>query len=215
MPPPEELTLEAVAERLGIPLDPEAASKLRGYLKLLARWNETYNLTAVRDPAQMVAQHLADCMAVIPALRRQRPNGEGRMLDVGSGGGLPGVVIAILSTGWKVTCVDAVGKKAAFVRQVAAELQLPNLHAEHGRVERCTGSYEIVASRAFATLPEFCRLTRDRLSDEGAWLAMKGLVPHDELNALPSDIEAFHVEQLDVPGLQARRCLVWMRPVRR
>jgi 16S rRNA (guanine527-N7)-methyltransferase len=163
----------------------------------------------------MVVQHLADCMAVIPALRRQWTGREGRLLDVGSGGGLPGVVIAIVAPEWQVTCVDAVAKKAAFVRQVAVELQLPNLHAQHARVERFAGRFDVVASRAFAALPEFCRLTKDRLSEDGVWLAMKGLVPHDELNALPKDIDAFHVEQLDVPGLGAQRCIVWMRPVPR
>jgi 16S rRNA (guanine527-N7)-methyltransferase len=187
--------------------------RLERYLSLLVKWNAAYNLTAVRDPAQMRAQHLADCLAVIEPLRRQLGGGRPvRVLDVGSGGGLPGVVLAIAEPAWEVTCVDAVGKKAAFIRQVAAEVALPNLHAEHARVELLRAPlFDVITARAFASLADFTRLTRALLAPGGIWMAMKGRRPDDELAALPPDVTAFHVEPLTVPGLQAERCLIWIR----
>ena len=125
--------LAALCAPLGLAPTTAQVHVLESFLRLLVRWNATYNLTAVRDPAAMRVQHLADCMAVVPPLARHAA--QGRLLDVGSGGGLPGVVIAALLPGWDVTCVDAVGKKAAFVRQVAGDLGLKNLHAAHSRVE--------------------------------------------------------------------------------
>jgi len=187
--------------------------RLEAYLGLLAKWNVAYNLTAVRDPVQMRTQHLADCLAVVEPLRRQLGGRPARILDVGSGGGLPGVVLALAEPAWDVSCVDAVGKKAAFVRQVAAELALPNLHAEHARVEALKAPpFDVITARAFASLPDFVRLTRPLLADGGVWMAMKGKRPDDETAALPPDIEVFHVEPLAVPGLDAERCLIWMRP---
>jgi 16S rRNA (guanine527-N7)-methyltransferase len=183
------------------------------YLGLLAKWNAAYNLTAVRDPAQMRVQHLADCLAVVGPLRRQLGDRPARLLDVGSGGGLPGVVLAIANPDWDVTCVDSVGKKAAFIRQAAGELALPNLHAQHARVEALAGPlFDAITSRAFAALADFVRLTQPLLAPGGVWMAMKGQHPHDEIAALPASIETFHVEPLAVPGLDAERCLVWMRP---
>ena len=192
-----------------------ADPRLEQFLGLLARWNAAYNLTAVREPAQMRAQHLADCLAVVDPLRRHLgPGRRARILDVGSGGGLPGVVLAVSYAAWDVTCVDAVGKKAAFVRQVAAELGLANLHAAHARVEALNAAapYDVITARAFASVSELARLTRGLLAPGGAWMAMKGKRPDDELAALPSEIEVFHVEPLTVPGLDAERCLIWMRP---
>ena len=202
---------------LGLSLSPAQTDTLIAYLALLQRWNRTYNLTAVRDPALMLTQHLADCMAVIEPLRRVGSDAphraSRRLLDVGSGGGLPGVVIAALNPAIDVTCVDTVGKKAAFVRQVAAELRLRNLHAEHARVEQLQAApFDLVTSRAFASLTDFVRLTRSHLAVDGLWMAMKGKHPADELAALPAGVDVFHVEQLVVPGLDAERCLVWMRP---
>ena len=183
------------------------------YLSLLAKWNAAYNLTAVRDPAQMRAQHLADCLAVVEPLRRQLGNlSPARVLDVGSGGGLPGAVLAIAEPAWQVTCVDAVGKKVAFIRQVAGELALPNLHAEHARVETLqTAPFDVITARAFASLAAFTGLTRALLAPAGVWMAMKGKRPDDELAALPPGVSAFHVEPLTVPGLTAERCLIWLR----
>jgi 16S rRNA (guanine527-N7)-methyltransferase len=194
--------------------DAAAEPRLEAFLGLLAKWNAAYNLTAVRDPAQMRTQHLADCLAVVAPLRRHLGAGRvARLLDVGSGGGLPGVVLAIADPAWDVTCVDTVGKKAAFVRQVAGELGLPNLHAVHARVETLAAPpFDVVTSRAFASLADFVAWTRALLAPGGVWMAMKGKRPDDEIAALPADIEVVGVEALHVPGLDAERCLVWMRP---
>jgi 16S rRNA (guanine527-N7)-methyltransferase len=202
----------AAAAAVGVGLDPAAGALLLRYLALLQRWNATYNLTALREPEQMRVQHLNDCLAVLAPLRRELP-GSGRLLDVGSGGGLPGVVIAALRPDIAVTCVDTVGKKAAFIRQAAAELGLPNLRAEHARVESLKlAPFDVVVSRAFASLLDFTRLTRSLLAPHGVWMAMKGKRPDGEIAALPADVDVFHVEQLAVPDLSADRCLVWMRP---
>ncbi|MDP1690561.1 MAG: 16S rRNA (guanine(527)-N(7))-methyltransferase RsmG [Burkholderiaceae bacterium] len=205
------------ASALGLALPEPAFDRLVRYLALLRKWNAAYNLTAVRDPTQMRVQHLADCLATVAPLRREvGKHGEGlplRILDVGSGGGLPGVVLAIVEPAWDVSCVDTVGKKAAFIRQAAGELALPNLYALHARVEALPGPpFDLITARAFASLPDFVRLTRPRLAPGGVWMAMKGRRPDDEIAALPDDIEVFHVEPLAVPGLAAERCLVWMRP---
>lgn len=205
--------LQTDAAALGWTLEPTAAERLATYRDLLVKWNATYNLTALRDPAQMRSQHLADCLAVVAPLRRHAAGRPQRLLDVGSGGGLPGVVLAAVEPAWDVTCVDTVGKKAAFVRQVAAELGLPNLHAEHARVEALkVPPFDLITSRAFASLPDFVQLTRPLLAPGGVWMAMKGKPPSDEIAALPSAVEVFHMEPLTVPGLDAERCLVWMRP---
>ncbi len=202
--------IEKVCQALGLAITQPQAQALARYAGLLSHWNATYNLTAVRDLASMLTQHLADCLAVVPPLQRYAT--AGRLLDVGSGGGLPGVVIAALLPGWDITCVDAVGKKAAFVRQVAGVLPLPNLHARHARVEALQAEpFDLIASRAFATLADTVAWTRNQLRPGGIWMSMKGKVPDDEIAALPADIDVFHVEQLLVPGLAAQRCLVWMR----
>jgi 16S rRNA (guanine527-N7)-methyltransferase len=204
--------LQADTAAMGWALPEPAAAQLAAYRALLAKWNDTYNLTALRDPAQMRTQHLADCLAVVAPLRRHAAGRPLRVLDVGSGGGLPGVVLAIVEPAWDVTCVDTVGKKAAFVRQVAAELGLPNLHAEHARVEalRAGQPFDLITSRAFASLPDFVRLTRPLLAPGGAWMAMKGKRPDDEIAALPPGVQLQAVEPLQVPGLEAERCLVWL-----
>ena len=203
--------LESLCRNLGLALTPAQLQTLSQYLEMLQRWNATYNLTAVRDPAAMLTQHLADCLAVVQPLRRHLTLG--RVLDVGSGGGLPGAVLAIVEPQWQVSCVDAVGKKTAFIRQVAGALGLPNLQALHARVETlATASFDLITSRAFASLPDFTRLTRALLAPNGVWMAMKGKLPQDEITALPAEVEVFHVEPLSVPGLAAERCLIWMRP---
>lgn len=206
--------LIADAQALDWTLEQAQAERLIAFLGLLQKWNATFNLTAVRDAAEMRVQHLADCLAIVAPLRRHLGDSQSaRVLDVGSGGGLPGVVLAVVEPAWDVTCVDAVGKKAAFVRQVAGELQLPNLHAEHARVEalEAPAPFDVIASRAFAPLADFTRLTRHLMAPHGAWMAMKGQRPQDELDTLPADVEVIHVESLNVPRLQAERCLVWMR----
>ena len=193
-------------------------AQLEAYLSMLERWNAVFNLTAVRDRQAMRRQHLADCLAVVGPLRRELSACEGgpsvarRILDVGSGGGLPGVVLALAEPTWEVTCVDAVGKKAAFIQQVAAELGLPNLRSVHSRVEKLRlPPFDAVVSRAFASLGDFVRWTRHALVPGGRWMAMKGRNPLDEVADLPAGVQVFHVEPLEVPGLDAERCLIWLR----
>lgn len=208
--------MSPVLDTLGVVLSPEQRERCAAYMGMLAHWNGTYNLTALRDAPEMFTHHLSDCLAVLPHLDKHlaehRSDTPTRLLDVGSGGGLPGVLLAIARPDVQVTCVDTVGKKAAFVRQVAAELRLPNLRAEHARVEDLRSQHELVTSRAFASLADFVALTRERLAPTGAWMAMKGRPPEEELGQMPPDIDVFHVEPLQVPGLDAERCLVWMRP---
>ncbi len=219
MQPPEAPTAElraALAEvghTLALDLTESQLDTLMDYLALLRRWNATYNLTAVRDPAQMLTQHLADCLAVIGPLRQHcAAVSSKRVLDVGSGGGLPGIVIAALIPDVQVVCVDTVGKKAAFIRQVAGELAVKNLSAEHARVEQLKAApFNVIVSRAFASLGDFTRLTRQHLAPQAVWMAMKGKTPDDEVAQLPADLTVFHVEQLSVPGLHAERCLLWIR----
>jgi len=205
--------LDAGLRALALDLSQAQRESLLRYLDLLGKWNKVYNLTAVRDPNEMLTQHLLDSLAVVEPLRRQTGGAAARLLDVGSGGGLPGAVIALCCPQLKVDCLDAVGKKAAFVQQVAAGLGLPNLRGVHGRVERVSDRYDVVSSRAFATLADFVNGSRQALAEQGVWLAMKGKYPEDEIVALPTDVAVFHVEQLSVPELAAQRCIVWMRPV--
>lgn len=211
MQPTESQRLQDAARDAGAVLDEAQAKRLVVYLDLLERWNATYNLTSVRRREDMRVQHLLDCLAVVPAVQRELPAG-GRVLDVGSGGGLPGVVLAVALPQMSVTCVDTVGKKAAFVRQVAGQLGLANLQAQHARVESLKlEPFELITSRAFASLADFVRLTEPLLARGGRWMAMKGKAPDDEIQALPEDVKVFHVEPLKVPELDAERCLVWMR----
>lgn len=206
-----EAELRAGLQALDLSLDDQQVGRLLDYMALIQKWNKVYNLTAVRDPAQMLSHHLVDSLsAIAPLLRHGAP---ARLMDVGAGGGLPGVVIAICCPGTDVTCVDAVAKKATFIQQVAAELKLPNLHGVHSRVEQLTAEpFGVITSRAFASLVDFTTLTRQHLAPGAVWLAMKGQHPADEIAALPGDVAVFHVEQLNVPGLDAQRCIVWMKP---
>ena len=213
MPPDLKPALAAAAAELGLNLNDSQLDRLLAYQDLIAKWNKVYNLTAVRDPQAMLTQHLVDSLSLIPALRRHAAGRPLRLMDVGSGGGLPGVVVAICEPNIDVSCVDAVAKKATFIKQVAAELRLPNLHGEHSRVEALkTEPFDLITSRAFASLLDFTALTRQHLKPGGIWLAMKGQHPSEELAALPADLDVFHVEQLVVPGLDAQRCLVWIQP---
>lgn len=213
--------LSPVLGSLSLSLSPDQQQKLAAYMVMLAHWNSTFNLTALRDPQDMLTHHLTDCLTVLAPLGRHLDQVRAsraadaaaiRLLDVGSGGGLPGVVLAICCPDVQVTCVDTVGKKAAFIKQVAAELRLSNLRGEHARVEQLKGAFDLITSRAFASLLDFVSLTRAILGEGAVWMAMKGKHPEDELAQLPADVDVFHVEQLQVPGLDAERCLVWMRP---
>ena len=191
--------------------------QLLSYMTLIQKWNKVYNLTALRQVQEILTHHLLDSLSAVSPLLGHIAKTKGdanagiELLDVGSGGGLPGVVIAICCPNIRVTCVDTVSKKAAFVQQVAASLRLSNLRGVHARVESLTGPYDVICSRAFASLPDFVSWSAAALSDGGVWMAMKGKLPEAEMAALPSFAQVFHVEQLQVPGLEADRCMVWMK----
>ena len=210
------MSLQTGLDQLGLVVSEAQRQQLLDYVGLIQKWNKVYNLTAVREAEEMLTHHLLDSLAVIEPLRRQLESrgvaGEGaRLLDVGSGAGLPGVVIAICCPGIRVDCVDTVSKKAIFIQQVALTLKLPNLKGVHARVESLSGPYEVVTSRAFASLGDFVRWSDGALAQSGMWMALKGKHPADELAALDAATAVFHVEQLAVPGLAAERCIVWMR----
>lgn len=208
---PLEPGLRTGLAALSLPLADAQVGQLLDYLDLIQKWNKVYNLTAVRDPREMLTHHLLDSLAVLAPLRRHTGGRPVRLLDVGSGAGLPGVVIAIACPEVAVSCVDTVAKKAAFVQQAAVALRLPNLRGLHARVETLADPYDVVSSRAFASLADFTVWSAGALAEQGAWLAMKGKHPADEIAALPPEVEVFHVEQLQVPGLDAERCIVWLR----
>jgi 16S rRNA (guanine527-N7)-methyltransferase len=214
---------------LALSLTDEQQVQLLAYMELIGKWTRVYNLTAVRDTNEMLTHHLLDSLAVIAPLRREliklTPDAGAEaeqtaarltqkqisLLDVGAGAGLPGIVIAITCPEISVTCVDTVAKKAAFIQQVAVTLKLPNLKGLHARVESLTQPYDVVCSRAFASLVDFTTWSKSALASHGVWMAMKGKHPDQELAALPESVKVFHVEQLQVPGLDAERCIIWMR----
>ncbi|MDP1740586.1 MAG: 16S rRNA (guanine(527)-N(7))-methyltransferase RsmG [Polaromonas sp.] len=211
---PGEPELRAGLDALQLSLNDIQRGQLLDYLELIAKWTQVYNLTAVRDPSEMLTHHVLDSLAAIPPLRRHLAEAglsQARLLDVGSGAGLPGVVMAICCPELAVSCVDTVAKKAAFIRQAALSLKLPNLAGLHARVENLNQPFDVICSRAFASLPDFTLWSAGSLAPGGVWLAMKGKYPADEISALPAPVEVFHVEQLLVPGLNAERCIVWMR----
>jgi 16S rRNA (guanine527-N7)-methyltransferase len=196
--------------QLGLALSPAQQQQLLDYLDLLGKWNKVYNLTAVRDPAQMLTQHLLDCLAVVQPLKARLPALQ-TLLDVGAGGGLPAVVLAVACPQWQVSAVDTVAKKAAFIQTAAHSLGLPNLRGIHARVEDLAEGYDLVCSRAFASLADFTTWSAAALKPGGVWMAMKGRVPDEELAALPPGLRVDEVQLLQVPGLEAQRCVVWMR----
>ena len=224
MSKPLESELRAGALALGLHLSDAQVDHLLAYQDLIQKWTKVYNLTAVRDPAEMLTHHLLDSLAVVAPLQGQlaamraagalAAEAPVRLLDVGSGAGLPGAVIAICCPEVTVHCVDTVAKKAAFIQQVAVSLKLPNLRGIHARVENLTDTYDVVSSRAFASLLDFVTWSRKCLAGQGVWMAMKGKYPADEIAALPAGVQVFHVEPLVVPGLDAERCLLWLRAAR-
>jgi 16S rRNA (guanine527-N7)-methyltransferase len=201
----EELTVGA--RELGIELNESQHSQLLAYLALLIKWNKAYNLTAVRNPDEMVSRHLLDSLSIMSFI-----DGE-RWLDVGSGGGMPGIPMAILFPGKKITVLDSNGKKTRFLTQVKLELKLDNLEVIHSRAEAFTPQrpFEGIISRAFSSLEDFTQWTR-HMGDAGTrWLAMKGLHPADELVALPADFRLDSAQALAVPGCQGQRHLLILR----
>lgn len=210
------LPLQQGLQDLGLTLSPAQQQSLLDFLALLQKWNKVYNLTAVRNPQEMLTHHLLDSLAAVLPLQRHLAKlpADARLLDVGCGGGLPGVVFAICCPQLTVHCVDTVAKKAAFIQQAAAGLRLANLTGIHARVESLVGPYAVVSSRAFAALADFTAWSRPAIAADGVWLAMKGKRPEEEMAALnPNIAQVFHVEPLAVPGLDAERCIVWLRPV--
>ena len=203
--------LEAGVARLGLALPAGGADRLASYLALLAKWNRTFNLTAIREPERMVTHHALDSLAVVPALPAMRSL---RVLDVGSGGGLPGIPIAIARPDAEVVLVDANGKKATFLQQAAIELPLANVTAVAARVEdyRSSAPFDVVISRAFADLATFAELARKHVAPGGALYAMKGVHPDEELAELPDDVEVVSATRLDVPGLDGARHLIVLKP---
>ena len=194
--------LEAGLAALG--LAPALAGPLLAYLALLDRWNRTYNLTAIRDPREMVAKHLLDSLAMHPFA------GDGALADLGTGAGLPGIPLAIAHPGLQVTLVESNGKKARFLREAVRTLKLPNARVAEARIEALDmpGMFDAITARALATLPLILQLGGHLLKPEGKLLAMKGAVPADEIAALPPGWQVAHIEPLQVPGLSAERHLV-------
>jgi 16S rRNA (guanine527-N7)-methyltransferase len=202
-------------DALGLVLADAQIGALLDYMALIQKWTRVYNLTAVRNPEEMLTHHVLDSLAVVEPLRRQLHSmgldESIRVLDVGAGAGLPGVVLAICCPTMVVHCVDTVAKKAAFIQQAAVGLKLPLLRGIHARVESLTEPYAVVTSRAFASLADFTQWSQGALAEQGVWMAMKGKNPEAEMAQLPAQVAVFHVEPLVVPGLDAERCIVWMR----
>jgi 16S rRNA (guanine527-N7)-methyltransferase len=198
---------------MGVALSAEQARQLAEYSRLLVRWNAVHNLTAIRSAKAIESHHLLDSLAVVPLLRALAGKPNARLLDVGSGGGLPGIPIAVACEGLQVTLLDALKKRCAFLTQVRLELRLANVEVVHARVEQWQAApFDLIVSRAFSSLPDFVRLTHHLLCAEGAWLAMKGpAVEREEIN-LPPGVAISDIVRVDVPGLNETRNLVVLRP---
>jgi 16S rRNA (guanine527-N7)-methyltransferase len=194
------------AKQLGIEIDPARQDKLLAYLELLIKWNKAYNLTAVRDPDEMISRHLLDSLSVVSFVAEGGEN----WLDVGSGGGMPGIPLAIMFPQLHFTVLDSNGKKTRFLTQVKIELQLDNLDVMHSRVEdfKTERPFDGICSRAFSSLADFANLTRHLGETQTRWLAMKGLHPDDELQELPADFRLCGSNVLRVPGCQGQRHLL-------
>lgn len=192
---------------MGLDVNPAQQDKLMNYLALMFKWNAVYNLTSLRDPMQMVTHHLLDSLAAVPAFATAQ-----NVLDVGSGGGLPGIVLAIVRPDMNVSMIDTVHKKTAFLTQVKAELGLANVTVYTARVEQLQVSdkFDVITSRAFADLSDFVNWSSHLLADGGRYIALKGVAPKDEQERLPAEWKIDKVEPLDVPRLGAERHLVFI-----
>ena len=197
--------LEAGIEALGLIASVDQIDALLAYAELLLKWNKTYNLTALRDPAQVITHHLLDSLAFVPNV------GKEPLLDVGSGGGLPGIPLAIMRPDLPVTLVDTVQKKTTFLQQVVIQLGLKNVTVHHARVENLRGQFGQISSRAFAELSLIVSLRRHLLAPNGVWLGMKGVFPKEELLVLPADVICVKSIELKVPGLDAERHLIFLK----
>ena len=203
--------LVAGLSALELDADIEARAKLSQYIALLDKWNRTHNLTAIRDPEQMVTHHLLDSLAVLAHLPKQARL---RVLDIGSGGGLPGIPLAIAKPDWHVVLLDSNHKKAVFLRQAIIELGLTNVEVCAERVQDYGADllFDVVISRAFSDLATFATLARRLVAPGGRLVAMKGLFPHEELEQLPADVLVTEIPAVRVPGLDVQRHLVIMEP---
>lgn len=195
------------ARQLDIELTDDQTQQLLAYLALLNKWNRAYNLTAVRDPAEMVSRHLLDSLSILSFVE------SGRWLDVGSGGGMPGLILAIMRPDAHFTLLDSNGKKTRFLTQAKVELRLANVDVVNQRVEafNVDQAFDGIVSRAFSSMADFTNLTRHLSDHQTRWLAMKGLYPDEELTALPDDFKVLRSEQLTVPGCQGSRHLLILR----
>jgi 16S rRNA (guanine527-N7)-methyltransferase len=210
LPPHLRPALEAGLRDLG--LAPALAEPLLAYLALLARWNQTYNLTAVRDPQEMVGKHLLDSLAMHPFVDALAQHG-GSLADLGTGPGLPGIPLAIVKPGLRVTLVESNGKKARFLREAVRQLGLKDVRVAESRIEAVDepGAYDAITARALATLPLILELGGHLLKPDGTLLAMKGVYPADEIAALPAGWEVAASHPLRVPGVDAERHLIEVR----
>jgi 16S rRNA (guanine527-N7)-methyltransferase len=201
-----QVLAEGIAE-MGLNVSPAQQEKLMDYLALMFKWNSVYNLTSLRDPMQMVTHHLLDSLAAVPAFAAAR-----NVLDVGSGGGLPGIVLAIVRPDMKVSMIDTVHKKTAFLTQVKAELGLANVTIYTARVEQLQVSdkFDVITSRAFADLSDFVNWSSHLLAEQGRYIALKGVAPQEEQQRLPAAWRVSGVEPLQVPKLGAERHLVFI-----
>lgn len=196
------LRLEQGIDKLGLSLPPPAVSRLLDYQALLERWNGTYNLTAVRDAQEMVTRHLLDSLTILPFVRGDT------LADLGTGPGLPGIVLAIAAPGRKILLVDSNGKKVRFLREAIRTLKLEGVTALQSRVEDVQGQFDCVTARAFASMADMLGWGGHLLAPDGIWLAMKGKRPDDELAGIPSGFEVRETHALSVPGLPAERHLL-------
>jgi 16S rRNA (guanine527-N7)-methyltransferase len=210
----QSLVPEAVlppAGELGVQLSGAQAERLCAFGNLLLKWNKVHNLTALTSPADVLSHHLLDSLSIIPELERLSAGRSSRILDVGAGGGLPGLPIAIACPGFRVTVIDRVQKKTAFMEQARVELAISNLEVVHGRVEDYRAPpFDVIVARAFAELAEMVRLTSHLLVQGGDWFAMKGVYPGSEVAALPATARVLRTVKLHVPLLGAERHLVVM-----
>jgi 16S rRNA (guanine527-N7)-methyltransferase len=205
-------TLSEGIHALSLEVTEAQQTALLDYIGLLSKWNKVYNLTAVREPEQMLSQHVLDCLAALPPLLERFPH-ICELLDVGAGAGLPSVVFAIACPHWRVTAVDAVAKKVAFIQTTAHSLGLTNVRGVHARVEMINGEFDVVTCRAFATLKNFCESSRHVLRKDGVWLSLKAKLTNDEVSEISTGVRIEKIQPINVPGSSVERCLVWMRAV--
>ncbi|MEY2781585.1 MAG: hypothetical protein RL307_1289 [Pseudomonadota bacterium] len=204
--------LQQALKAMALPLSEQQVNQILGHLSMLLKWNRVHNLTAIDSPEEALQRHALDCLATVPVWLARHPAPQ-TLLDVGAGAGFPSVIYAVVWPQTQVVAVDSVGKKAAFIQQVAAQLGLKNLKVRHARVQDLKTAFDAITCRAFAALPDLIEWSRPLLSPGGRWVCLKGKTPLEDIQALPKDIALESVDPVFVPGLTAERCLVWMTKV--